>query len=322
MNCLFLLSTICVILCPKFKTFSIRCSGNWFCPPNFTENENHLKICQLVSSYYLCIYFLLPRFLGHDSLGSFWGAWSLSFPAQRSRCYGLGCGIGIRIFTLAARILTFCHSPFVGELQSSVASQGLSKQHLIFVILTPSITRSDSLDSSDKAVSARVNWSLTTLNTYRFGHFFSMENPRFAKAMECTSVMQGVRDRDDLAERWWGELYLLFPSLSASGLDSWLPLIQGEKKPGTQGSPGVLLALPGILPGSWVEWGPPSPCPSCCGADRTGARADSRQAIFKKIELCLHFHMSSIKRGWESLAPCSKTSVNSQTKALTRVWGV
>lgn len=79
-------------------------------------------------------------------------------------------------------------------------SQGLSKLHLIFVILTPSIKRSDSLYSNDKAISAGVNWGLNDLEHVLFGHFFSMENPRLAKAMECTSVMQGVRDKDDWAE--------------------------------------------------------------------------------------------------------------------------
>lgn len=161
-----------MILCPKYKTFSIRRRGDWFCPPNFTEKENHLKNCQLFSSYYLCIYFLLPKFLGDDSLESFWAAWSLSLPAQRSWYYGLGCGIGICIFTLPTRILTVWNSSCVGELQSSVASQDLSKLPFIFVILTSLIKRSDSLDSNDKTVSAGVNWSLTTLNMYCSGISF------------------------------------------------------------------------------------------------------------------------------------------------------
>lgn len=225
-----------MILCPKYKTFSIRCRGDWFCPPSFTENENHLKICQLFSSYYLSVYFLLPRFLGDGSLESFWGVLSLSLPAQRSWCYGLGCGVGICIFTLPTRILTFWNSPCVGKLQSSMASQDLSK--LPFTLwfsphwlkeVTP-LTRMTK-QSVLELIGVLQPWTCTI-----WAFLFSVENPTLAKAMECTSVMQGVRDRHDSAERWWGELYLLFPS----GLGSWLPLIQGEKL-GTRAAPGCCL---------------------------------------------------------------------------------
>lgn len=89
-----------------------------------------------------------------------------------------------------------------------------------------------------------------------------------------------------------------------------------------QGSPRVLLALPGILLGSWVEWGPPSPCSSCCGADKEmgwSRRSLSQTAdrpSSKRWSLCLPFRMCSIRRCWESLPLCSKTSVNSPMKAL------
>ena len=72
---------------------------------------------------------------------------------------------------------------------------------------------------------------------------------------------------------WGGEvgiaLTVSFPFNFRFGL---LALIKGEKKPGRQaGWPWGALALPRILPGSWVEWRPtrsPPPHPSCCGADK------------------------------------------------------
>lgn len=138
-----------MILCPKFKTLSIRYRGNWFCPPNFTANENHLKICQVFSSYYLCIYFIFLKFLGDDSL-VIWGSLVPSPPCPEIMMLWSGIWHRHPDFTLPAMILTLWHSHFVGELQPSMASQGLSKLHLIFVILTPSIKESDSLYSMTK----------------------------------------------------------------------------------------------------------------------------------------------------------------------------